>query len=259
MYKNFNRKFFRYKAIHVNQAQISGEEILKLLGVRPGAPVIVFMGGAAQTNSEDGVRIARAISEGVARVAVELKASVVDGGTDSGTMGMLNSALREQNHTGFYIGVAPDQLTHLPDAPPNGHLEALGDAHTHFVLVEGAHWGDELIPMYALVNALAAGQPSLGVLVNGGIGAENELGKNVHDDRKVMVLEGSGRLADRISHQLRFPETSGDVHIEKMSRDGDFTIFDLDLDPEQLAEEMRAYLKTTDSPRSKAEIKGDKT
>jgi hypothetical protein len=247
MFKKFNKKFFSYQAIHVNQARISGKEILKLLGIQAGAPVIVFMGGAAKTSSQDGVKLERAISEGVARVAVELSANVVDGGTDSGTIGMLNSALRKQKHTGFYIGVAPDQLTHLPNAPTNGHLESLGDTHTHFVLVEGEHWGDELKPLYALVDALAEGVPALRILVNGGMGTETELSEKGRDNRIVMVLEGSSRLADRISFQLRSPETEGVSHVEKMTREGDFTVFDIDLGPDQLAEEIRAYLKPTQS------------
>jgi len=247
MFNKFNRKFNGYQTIHITQGQISGKEMLKQLGIQSGAPVIVFMGGAAKMSSEDGVKLERAISDGVARAAVELNANVVDGGTDSGTMGMLNSALRERNHTGFYIGVAPDQLTHLPNAPTNGHLEPLGDAHTHYVLVEGEHWGDELKPMYALVDALAEGVPSLGILVNGGMGTENELDENISDDRKVMVLDGSGRLADKISLQLRFPGTFGNTHIEKMAKDGDFAIFDIDLDPDQLAKKIKAYLKPTQS------------
>jgi len=244
MFKKFDRQFNGHKTIHVKQNQYSGEEMLKQLGVQSGSPVIVFMGGAAKMNAEDAIRLERAIHDGVARAAVELEASVVDGGTDSGTMGLLNAALRERQHTGIYIGVAPGSLTHLPNQPTNGHLEPLGGAHTHFVLVEGENWGDELKPMYALINALAEGAPSLGILVNGGKGTEDEVEENVSDDRKVVVLEGSGRLADKISLQLRYPGTIGDTNVEKMSRDGDFTIFDIDLDPDELAKKIKDYLKS---------------
>lgn len=244
MFKKFDRLFNDHKTIHVKQNQYSGEEMLKQLGIRRGAPVIVFMGGAAKTNAEDAMRLERAIYDGVARAAVELRASVVDGGTDSGTMGMLNAALGELNHNGNYIGVAPGALTHPPNHP-NGQLEPLGNAHTHFVLVEGEKWGDELKPMYALVNALAEGVPSVGILVNGGKGTEDEVEENVSDDRKVMVLDGSGRLADKISLQLRYPGTMGGTNVEKMSRDGDFTIFDIDLDPKELTKKIKDYLRSS--------------
>ena len=245
MFEKFNRVFNAHKTIYVNQSQYSGKEMLKQLGIRPGAPVIVFMGGAAKMNMEDTTRLERALHDGVARAAVELGACVVDGGTDSGTMGMLNIALRERNHHGFYIGVAPGSLTRLPNQPSNGHLVSLGDAHTHFVLVEGDKWGDELQPMYALINALAERAPSLGILVNGGKGTQDEVEENVSDDRKVVVLEGSGRLADKISLQLHYPGTRGDTNVQKMSRDGDFTIFDIDLDPEQLAKKIKDYLTSS--------------
>jgi len=217
--------------------------MLEQLGIRPGSPVIVFMGGAEKMNAEDAIRLERAMRDGVARAAVELQAIVVDGGTDSGTLGMLNAALEERHHNGIYIGVAPGSLTHLPNQP-NGHLAPLGEAHTHFVLVEGENWGDELQPMYALINALAEDAPSLGILVNGGKGTEAEVKENVGDDRKVVVLEGSGRLADKISLQLRSPGTIGDTNIGKMSRNGDFTIFDIDLDPDKLATKIKEYLRS---------------
>jgi hypothetical protein len=243
MFQKFNRLFNGHKALYVKQNQYSGEEMLKQLGIRPGYPVIVFMGGTAKMNTEDAMRLEQAIRDGVARAAVELQASVVDGGTDSGTLGMLNAALGEREHTGLYIGVAPASLTHLPNQPTNGHLEPLGGAHTHFVLVEGEKWGDELKPMYILINALAKGTPSLGILVNGGKGTQDEVQENVSDDRKVVVLDGSGRLADKISLQLRYPGTIEESSVEKMSRDGDFTIFDIDLDPDKLAKKIKEYLK----------------
>ena len=231
------------KTIHVKQNQYSGKEMLKQLGIQPGPLVIAFMGGAAKMNSEDAIRLERAIHDGVARAIIELDAIVVDGGTDSGTMGLLNTALREHNFRGVYIGVAPGSLTQPPNQP-DGDLEPLGDAHTHFVLVEGENWGDELKPMYALINALAEEAPSLGILVNGGKGTEDEVEENVGDDRKVMVLDGSGRLADKISLQLRYPGTIADTNVEEMSRDGDFTIFDIDLEPDKLAKKIKDYLKS---------------
>ncbi len=242
MFKKFNRVFNGYKTLHIKQNQYSGEQMLEELGIRRGSPVIVFMGGAAKMNAEDAIKLERVIRDGVARAAVELEANVVDGGTDSGTMGMLNAALGECEHEGNYIGVAPGQLTHLPNQPTNGHLETLGGAHTHFVLVEGDNWGDELKPMYALINALAEGVPSLGILVNGGNGTQNEVKENVSDDRKMVVLEGSGRLADKISLQLHFSGTLADTNIQKMSRDGDFSIFDIELDPGELVKKIKDYL-----------------
>jgi predicted Rossmann-fold nucleotide-binding protein len=231
-----------FKVIHVKQNQYSGKEMLKQLGIQPGLPVIVFMGGAAKMNVEDATRLERAIYDGVARAAVELETIVVDGGTDSGTMGLLNAGLRKLNFHGIYIGIAPGSLTHLPNQPRD-RLEPLGDMHTHFVLVEGENWGDELKPMYALIEALAEEAPSLGILVNGGKGTENEVEENISDDRKVVILEGSGRLADKISLQLRYPGTFLDTNVENMSMDGDFTIFDIDLDPYKLAKKIKNYLK----------------
>lgn len=242
MFKKFNKIFNGHKTIQINLDQYSGDEMLKQLGLRRGFPVIVFMGGASKVSGIDAIRLERAIRDGVARAAVELEANVVDGGASSGTLGMLNAALGAREHYGNYIGVAPGQLTHLPNEPTNGHLQSLGDAHTHFVLVEGENWGDEVKPMYALINALADGVPSLAILVNGGKRTQEEVRANILDSRKVIVLEGSGQLADKISMQLRTPGTLGDPPIQKLAQDGDFTVFDINLDPEELAQQIKAYL-----------------
>ncbi len=242
MFKKFNRKFFGAKIIFVGRDQYSGEELIEEMEILPGSPVIVFMGGAAKMSPAVSDRVKLIIDEGVARAAVELKATVVDGGTDSGTMGMLNASLGERDHKGYYIGVSPGPLTHLPNHPTNGHLVPLGGAHTHFVLVEGGKWGDELNAMYALANALAEGVHSLGILVNGGKGTENEMIENIVDERKVVVLEGSGRLADKISVQLHRPGTFGDTNINNISKDGDFIVFDITQNPDQLVEKIKAYL-----------------
>ena len=242
MFKKFHRTFNGHKTIHVQQHQYSGEEMLKQLGIQPGAPVIVFRGGNARMNSDDAVRLERAIHDGVARAAVELGAIVIDGGTDSGILGMLNAALGERHPHGVYIGVAPRPLTHLPNQP-NRNLEPLGDAHTHFILVESENWGDELAPMYALINALAEGAPSVGILVIGGKGTEDEIGGNAGENHRAMVIDAGARPGDKIGLRLRSPGTVADIDVDKLAKDRDFKTVDVDLNPDKLVKRIKESLK----------------
>jgi hypothetical protein len=71
--------------------------------------------------------------------------------------------------------------------------------HSHFVLVDGSEWGDETPMMLELARTLAGDGPSLAVLAGGGPLAHRELLAHVGVGRKVIVLEGSGRVADAVA------------------------------------------------------------
>lgn len=90
--------------------------------------------------------------------------------------------------------------------------------------------------MYALGQFLAAGRPSVAVLVNGGGIARNEVLYNVRQRRPIIVIEGSGRLADDIARLWReksaFP--SDDAALAEIVKDGDLHLFPLTGTPEQL-------------------------
>src|SRR5215472_15611597 len=61
--------------------------------------------------------------------------------------------------------------------------------------------------MYHLAEAYAKNCPSLAILVNGGAIARNEVLYNVRQSRPIIVMEGSGRLADQIATALHTSST----------------------------------------------------
>lgn len=54
--------------------------------------------------------------------------------------------------------------------------------------------------MFALAAALGSGAPSFAVLEGGGAVAEREAPGHALGERQIVVLSGSGRLADRLAH-----------------------------------------------------------
>jgi hypothetical protein len=233
LFQKFHARFDKYKTIYVVR-QYSGHEILHRLGIRPGAPVIVF--NEEEVRWED-KHLGKIICEEVARAALEFRASIVDRGVDAGLPGLLNAALRERRHPGLFIGVAPKALTRLPQQPVQDHFAALGDAHTHFVLVEGKQLGVELPTMRALIHALAEKSFYLLVLVQGRKALEDR-GEGEDDFWKTPVQEGFSPLATNITLQLR---TSGSP--ERVSREEVYSVNDLYAKPEKLANRIRHFLK----------------
>ncbi|NUM45636.1 MAG: hypothetical protein HUU38_13100 [Anaerolineales bacterium] len=240
MFQKFHNLFNEFKTLYVAPQQYTGREMLSQLGIRTGMPVIVFKEGDNYLADE---RLERTVCEGIARAAAEIRATLVDHGANVGLMGFLNTAVRERHHSGLYIGVAPRGLTRLPNQTTYDHLIALGDAHTHFVLVEGDRWGIEMPTLNAMLKALADTASFLVVSIKGNPSAETEGKIGSDNPQKTMTAEMRKSMADSISLQLRFPGHPENAAPPKLSREEIFPVADLYAEPEKLTNKIKYYLK----------------
>lgn len=180
--------------------------VVAALGLSVGRPVIVVNGGADEPSTDTAAWLPTAMSE-VATAAVERAATLVTGATDVGVFALLGAALGRVGADYVCLGVAPAALTTWPGKPDDGAAAAsvvpLEAHHTHFVAVEAARWGDEMPLMMGLASRCGAGMPSVAVLAGGGAVAAREVRAHLDVERPVIVLEGSGRLADRLAGIVR--------------------------------------------------------
>lgn len=168
-------------------------------------PVIVLIGG--QINEEQAEPTRRAVQT-IARVAEDMEAAVLCGGTDMGVMAEIGQA-RSRNYYKFpLIGVAPEDLVTWPGGPPG--IKVLGwgkerwqleSNHSHFVLVPGSHFGDESPWIVDIAKTLAKDQQSVTILINGGEVSRKDIELSLKNGRRVVVLSGTGRLADELATQ----------------------------------------------------------
>lgn len=182
---------------------VSGEDAAAALGLSRPRGLVVLNGGTAALAPDVEARLRRMLGEGLARVAFEERLTVVTGGTDAGVFALFGDALDERSAP--CVGVAPAGLVGWPggerssgapsDEPPVG----LEPHHSHFLLVEGEEWGVETDAMLALTEALSGGCPSLAVLAGGGAGARREVLAHLRAGREVIVLDGTGRFAERLA------------------------------------------------------------
>lgn len=213
----------------------SGDEIVASLGLRPPAALLMLSGGAGAMSADDYIRVTRLIADGVARAAARARAVVIDGGTQSGVMQMMGEALAAAGRTAPHIGVAPRGKVAYPGGPASDDDRyPLEPNHSHFALVEGDLFGDETEVMYRLAAALSAQACSVAVLVNGGPIAAQEVLWNVRQRREVVVLEGSGRLADDLAAGLRRNPDPSDRLIYDIVRRGRLTLFSIASPPAEL-------------------------
>ena len=176
----------------------------------------------------------------VAETLAREQVTVIDGGTQAGVMQMMGEALARAGRTAPYIGVLPAHAEVEPGGPHGEDI--LEPHHSHFVLIESDQWGSESKIMCDLATYLSTQAPSLVLLVNGGEIALQDIEWNVRQGREIVVLVGSGRLADEIAAAVRQPERRTQDRIATLVREGRITLFDIADGPEALAALIRRRL-----------------
>lgn len=171
------------------------------LGFHAPRPILVILGGAAKMDEDDFNRL-KSFFKVLTLLVEELGASVVDGGTDFGVMQMIGQARAEISATFSLIGVTPEGLVAVPGETPPQEAAPLEPNHTHFVLIPGTNWGDESPWLASVATVLAKGARSVAVLVNGGEISLIDVSQSIKANRRVLVVAGSGRLADTLNAAL---------------------------------------------------------
>ncbi len=213
-------------------------EVLRALGLSRPRSLMLLLGGADALSAELSARLQQLFSRGIARAAVETGALLLDGGTQSGIMALIGQGVAERGYRSTLVGVAPAGRVTSPDSPFEVGTEPrvpLEPNHSHFVLVDSDAWGGETHTLYNLASALADDTPVVVVLVNGGELSKQELLRAVRQGWPVVVVQGSGRLADEIATLVRKrPRSIADPVLAEIVAEGNLCLFPLDGSPNEL-------------------------
>jgi hypothetical protein len=168
-------------------------------------PVIVLIGGGIDKQQAEATRQA---IQTISRIAEEIKAFVICGGTDMGVMAEIGQ-MRSQNYYKYpLIGIAPEGLVTWPGGPRSTKFLWWGkqrwqlESHyTHFILVPGDQFGDESKWIVDTATILSKGYRSVTILINGGEVSRKDIELSFEKGRAVIALSGTGRLADELAGQ----------------------------------------------------------
>lgn len=168
-------------------------------------PVIVLIGGEIE---EEHTAVTNHAIHTISRVAEEIGALVVCGGTDMGVMAEIGQA-RWRDHYKFpLIGMAPEELVSWPGGPSSikflwwGKKRwPLADHYSRFILVPGSQFGDESPWIVEAVSILSTGHRSVTILINGGEISRKDIELSLANGRPVIALSGTGRLADELANR----------------------------------------------------------
>lgn len=214
-------------------------EIVGALGVARPKSLLLVMGGADKVGAEVMSRLEEMFTRGIEGAAAEAGALVIDGGTDSGVMRLMGRAVAGGGRRTPLLGVSPGGLVSYPRADESGGEGLRGGErgpeegrtplepnHTHFVLVESDRWGGETEMIFRLAEELGRGVPVLTLVVNGGPIVKDEVLHSVRQGWPVVLVEGSGRMADEIACLWRQrPARVDDPALEEIITRGRISLF----------------------------------
>ncbi len=227
LFPNGNRALLLAPPVGTNAA-----DILHALGLGQPKALILVVGGADDLDAAVQPRLVQLCSRGIARAAANIGALLMDGGTRAGVMALVGQGVADRGHKTALVGVAPTGKVTYPDGPADGSPAdgvALDPNHSHFVLVDSHEWGGETETMYALAEALATTIPIVTVLINGGPLARDEVLRSVRQRWPIIVVQGSGRLADDIATLWQDkPSFIPDPGLAEIIADGVIHLFPLD-------------------------------
>ena len=225
------------------------EDIVAALDIKPYKAMMLVLGGAASIDEKLIPRLAQLFGRGIARAAAEANAIIIDGGTQAGVIAMMGEGVAGRGYKSMLVGVAPaSKVTYPGDSATGVQLEP---NHSHFVLVEGNEWGTETAIIFNLASVLtgktkgaaiverkpgkpnsekvASKAPGLAVLAGGGPISKDEALRSVRYNLPLIVVEGSGGLADEIAAAWKQRETlpddpvmaeiiaDGEIHLHLLS------------------------------------------
>lgn len=184
----------------------------------------MLIGGAAKLGEDVAQGLEAIVRDGVLATAEALRATVIDGGTDSGVMALAGLAHRELGATVPLIGVAPIGRVTAPGVDGATGSTPLEPNHSHVILAPGDEWGAELPSMLEAARLISAGKPTVAVLVDGGPLALTEATKCLAQGWPLITIAGSGRAADDLAALGSGASNSGldgrpaaAIHVSQMS------------------------------------------
>jgi hypothetical protein len=236
--------------------------LLSELGLPARAPVIAVVGSADGLDTSLQEPLIHLFAEGLVRPAVEADAVIMDGGTASGAMAVLGRAVATQDPHPPLLGVAPaGRVTYPGPSGRNGDRADLDPCHSHFVLADSSDWGGETALFFNLAAELAGDAPVIVVVVGGGSVTRAEVLRAVRRGWPVIIVEGSGGLADELAAALVARRSAAarrsrnrnpvrDPGVSEMLADGDFDVFPLTTAPAALARLVGRRLRGDETLRS---------
>jgi hypothetical protein len=178
------------------------EKAIATLGLEDSYPVIVLIGGAI---AEQHAIVTQRAIETLAKVAENMNALVICGGTNMGVMAEIGYVRWRFGYKFPLVGITPEALVTWPHGPHSTNFLwwgtkrwELAPRYSHFILVPGTEFGDESPWIVGAATWLSKRHASVTILINGGDVSRKDIALSVANGRPVIAFGGTGRLANEL-------------------------------------------------------------
>jgi len=181
------------------------EEAISELGLKDLYLVIVLIGGGID---EQQAAVTQRAMQAISKVAEDLGAVVICGGTDMGIMTEIGRVRSRNGYKFPLMGIAPEELVTWPGGPHSGKFFGWGEKrwqlephYSHFILVPGGQFGDESPWIIDAATILSKDHTSVTILIGGGEASRKDIDLSLRMGRPVIALSRTGHLADELARQ----------------------------------------------------------
>lgn len=238
-------------------------DIVRELNLGTNRPVILIIGGAdafdreAPPGSETRDRLHKMFGRKFTRVVADAHALLIDGGTDAGVMALVGQAIGDQSIALDMVGVAPAGKVQIAgESGASDHGTPLEPSHSHVILIESDVWGGETPTLVAVAAELAGARPVTVILIHGGAIAKDEVLRCVRRGWTIVVVEGSGGLADELAKLYATPTPmSPDWRLDEVISDGRLLILPESEPPAALARLISRQFGNSETIRRASEMR----
>jgi hypothetical protein len=168
-------------------------------------PVIVLIGGEID---EQQAEVTRRAIQTISRIAEDLNAVVICGGTDMGVKAEIGQIRWRNGYKFPLVGVTPEELVAWPGGPRSTKFLWWGKQrwplephYSHFILVPGSQFGDESPWIVDTATILSKDHQSVTILINSVEVSRKDIELSLENGRPVIALSRAGRLADELARQ----------------------------------------------------------
>ncbi|MBP2337896.1 hypothetical protein JOF41_004074 [Saccharothrix coeruleofusca] len=217
-----------------------------------GRPVVAVLGTTGERLATELSSALLPVLRAVLVTAERHGAAVVTAGADTGVAHLVGLAAEAvEGRLPRLVGVAPSGRVAADDAEPSQDEVRLNANHDTAVLVPGARWGEEVPALLRLVEAVAGKRrPALALLVGGDEAARAALVEHLGRDRPLLVLAGTGGLADEIAAG----ELAEDDDLPVLLRGGQVAVVHLDEGPDRVGAVLRRVLGAKPGASVRADV-----
>jgi hypothetical protein len=201
----------------------------------PSTPVIVLLGDLASLEDDATTRLRDFYRDGILRTAAQIDALVIDAGLESGIASV-------EPRAESYERV---QQVCLLGISPNGIDDPLSRSHSHQLVISDFNgWDDRQVEFvrhkFSMIRRLAGTCRVVCVLMNNGHTAWGELLEAVRLEMPVVVMQGSGDLANEIIY-AKMTGQCHDFNMREVVNSGQLVVFNAEASESDLAMVVRLH------------------